>query len=389
MNLDESISSYKKLKLNNESSEEYGPNNSMLGNYINLSKQEETKKNSDISMIFSNNSNSKDCSSEEEEEEEKEEENKDDNININLDSLKINDLNTINESKTYNLFDLNEENNYFKEMSEKLCLFEKEPPLLYNNKESFSKGVDNMIKKLYTQITDSFLQILMITEKPSIARTITKALSYSNSYIFGYNYNAYSHKKIDIYTFQGYFKEKMAHFTVTSIKGHLYDSKYICPYNEEDPVKSYDYNITKVLKNKEINIPKFLRYIAKGKDILCLWTDCDPEGENICYEIIRNVLPYMNKNYYQQVYRAIFSSLTEREIQKAFDGLREYPNCDLSMSIDARTIIDYKVGLSFSRLLTSNILNFIEENEISKKDVLSYGPCQTPALWFCVQKKKK
>ena len=59
------------------------------------------------------------------------------------------------------------------------------------------------------------------------------------------------------------------------------------------------------------------------------------------------------------------------------------------MSIDARTIIDYKVGLSFSRLLTSNILNFIEENEISKKDVLSYGPCQTPALWFCVQKKKE
>ena len=109
-------------------------------------------------MIFFFFSNSKDCSSEEEEEEEeKEEENKDDNININLDSLKINDLNTINESQTYNLFDLNEENNYFQEMS-KLCLFEKEPPLLYNNKESFSKGVDNMIKKLYTQITDSFLQ---------------------------------------------------------------------------------------------------------------------------------------------------------------------------------------------------------------------------------------
>ena len=44
MNLDESISSYKKLKSNNESSEEYDPNNSMLGNYINLSKQEEKKK---------------------------------------------------------------------------------------------------------------------------------------------------------------------------------------------------------------------------------------------------------------------------------------------------------------------------------------------------------
>ena len=59
------------------------------------------------------------------------------------------------------------------------------------------------------------------------------------------------------------------------------------------------------------------------------------------------------------------------------------------MSVDARSIIDYKVGISFSKLLTSNILDFIEENENLEKDVLSYGPCQTPTLWFCVQRKKK
>ena len=96
----------------------------------------------------------------------------------------------------------------------------------------------------------------------------------------------------------------------------------------------------------------------------------------------------MNKKHYQQIYRAIFSSLNERDIKHAFNDLKEYPNCELSMSVDARSIIDYKVGVSFSRLLTSNIMNYIEDKEI-KKDVLSYGPCQTPTLWFCVQRKKE
>ena len=99
----------------------------------------------------------------------------------------------------------------------------------------------------------------------------------------------------------------------------------------------------------------------------------------------------MNKKNYQQIYRAIFSSLTNIDIRNAFINLRDYPNCELSMSVDARSTIDYKVGISFSRLLTSNILDYIDENEINKNkyDVLSYGPCQTPTLWFCVQRKKE
>ena len=57
---------------------------------------------------------------------------------------------------------------------------------------------------------------------------------------------------------------------MTSVIGHIYDNKYVYRYDENDPVESYDYNIMKVLKNDDINIPKFLRNIAKGKDILCL-----------------------------------------------------------------------------------------------------------------------
>ena len=396
MNLDESISyskiSKQYIEKSSESSEVYDPNNSMIENYNNPSKTiKQNKVNPDISMIFQKNY--KDYSSKDEEEEVEEEkenitdyenyeEDNNDNFIINYDDIYHINISKINEYSKHNLNDSFNEKHYFFEMPENLSLIENEPFLIYDNDKSFTKEVDNLIRKLYTPITDSYLQILMIAEKPSIARKITRFLS-------NFNYKVYKHSKMYIFTFKGFFKGKPAHFTVTSVKGHIYDNKYIFKYEEEEPVKSYDYDTIKVLKNNEINIPKFLRYIAKDKDILCLWIDCDAEGENICYEIIHNVLPYMNQKHYQQVYRAIFSALTKRDIENAFYELRDYPNCELSMSVDARSIIDYKVGISFSKLLTSNILDFIEENENLEKDVLSYGPCQTPTLWFCVQRKKK
>ena len=166
-------------------------------------------------------------------------------------------------------------------------------------------------------------------------------------------------------------------------KDNLFNYFYFNIFNFYFLINLFD--IIKTLKNTTENIPIFLRHISKNKDILCLWIDCDPEGENICYEIIHNTLPYMNKKFYQQVYRAKFSSLTNRDIKEAFENLKDYPNCELSMSVDARSIIDYKVGISFSKLFTYEILDYIDDYYISYRKVLSYGPCQTPTLWFCVQ----
>ena len=122
-----------------------------------------------------------------------------------------------------------------------------------------------------------------------------------------------------------------------------------------------------------------MRNIAKNKDILCLWIDCE-ECENICYEIIHNILPFMNKKKYQQVYRTTFLSLANTDINNSFDFLEEYPYCELLMSVDARAIIDYKVGISFNKLLTYEILDYIDEKSISDKKVLSYGLCKTMIL---------
>ena len=130
-----------------------------------------------------------------------------------------------------------------------------------------------------------------------------------------------------------------------------------------------------------------MKKLAKNKDILCLWLDCDREGENICYEVIHNVLPYMNKKGYQQIYRALFSSLIKEDIKRSFDEIGNYPDNKLSLSVDAREIIDLKVGVSLTRFLTFSIKPHLPDN--IKSNVISYGPCQTPTLWFCVERQRQ
>lgn len=279
-----------------------------------------------------------------------------------------------------------EEIKYYNEFFDNLNLKEKENKLKFDNEKSFTKEIDQNIRKEFKErihsipLSDSNLNILMITEKPSIAYTISRILSNEKC-------NIHSEESIHIYTFRGTFKLVKANFTVTSVKGHIYKNDYEVKFNKNYPEESYEYNIIKILKDDSLNIPNFLRNISKNKDILCLWVDCDPEGENICYEIIHNVLPNLNKRNFQQVYRAKFSSLTELDIKLAFYRLKEYPDCQLSMSVDARSIIDYKVGVSFTNLFTSEIYKYFDE-EYEEKRILSYGPCQTPTLWFCVERKK-
>ena len=390
--------------------EKYSINNSMVGIY----KEENNQDNNSKSISFiskSKNYGDKDENENEEEEEisdiQKNSDNEDDIDYYDMINSFSVENNYSNYNRSYYSKDKEEDKNIIrrqiKEDNISLNYFSlmnnKNPPISVDIDEGFTQMVNKNIKKsikLPYYENNEMIEVLMIAEKPSLARTISHILK-------GKNFRQYNECRIAIFTYEGKFQGKKAFFTVSSIRGHIYQDSFKSEERDESYFnvnKQYDEEIVKIPKknedeidnrNKDLNIPQFLRNISKGKDILCLWLDCDPEGENICYEVIHNVYPNMNQRDYQQIYRAKFNSLTEKDIKQSFENLCDYPNKRLSMSVDARSIIDFKVGVCFTRLFSIEILRYIKKYNKRglEKRVMSYGPCQTPTLWFCVQRFKE
>eukprot|EP00607_Mallomonas_marina_P006656 CAMPEP_0182435572 /NCGR_PEP_ID=MMETSP1167-20130531/76539_1 /TAXON_ID=2988 /ORGANISM="Mallomonas Sp, Strain CCMP3275" /LENGTH=790 /DNA_ID=CAMNT_0024626779 /DNA_START=237 /DNA_END=2606 /DNA_ORIENTATION=+ len=218
--------------------------------------------------------------------------------------------------------------------------------------------------------------VLMVAEKPSICNAIASALCGGRMESRKGN--------PPVHEFNGNFLGRNAFIRVTAVNGHVFSTDFPAQYQNwdaVDPVELFSAPIVSVAEKG--GIVKHLEREGKGMDYLVLWLDCDREGENICFEVIRCVEKSMRKGGNgQKIYRAKFSAVTPKDIQKALQSLVS-PNENESMAVEARQEMDLKVGVAFSRFQTRYFQGKYGDLDSA---VISYGPCQTPTLAFCVDR---
>ena len=218
------------------------------------------------------------------------------------------------------------------------------------------------------------VSVLMVAEKPSIATSIAQAL-------VGANQLENLSRSPPLYEFPGRFQGKDAFIKVTSVTGHLFSTDFPSEYQRWDAIEPLElFGAPVVSLPTSEGVVKHLQRVAVNVDHLVLWLDCDREGENICFEVIRVVDKYMNKN--KKIHRAKFSAVTAKDIEKALSNLG-YPNENESKAVEARQELDLKIGVAFSRYQTNYFRGKYGDLDST---VISYGPCQTPTLSFCVDR---
>uniref|UniRef100_A0A183CPU0 DNA topoisomerase n=1 Tax=Globodera pallida TaxID=36090 RepID=A0A183CPU0_GLOPA len=111
------------------------------------------------------------------------------------------------------------------------------------------------------------------------------------------------------------------------------------------------------------------------------------EGENICFEVMHAVQQAMNGpsggiGFMENVYRARFSAITDKEIKNAMASLGK-PNYNVSLAVEARQELDLRIGCAFTRFQNEYFKGMFHDLD---DYVISFGPCQTPTLAFCVER---
>ena len=258
-------------------------------------------------------------------------------------------------------------------------------------------------------------RLLMVAEKPSIAKAIADALSGKG----GPRQRRGISRALPVYEFNtnGFAPiggDQRCVATVTSVVGHVFSLGFV-----EDGVRRDDpssYFTAEVVKQEEgstgkLRVVDHLRSLAADVDHLVLWLDCDAEGENIAHEVIGVTRRAMqlsearrlsesgdangdagDDSPIRRVHRARFSAITHDALTAAFHELGQpnaVPNPALSRSVDARQELDLRVGVAMTRMLTWRCVGAARRHFAPSTKLVSYGPCQTPTLHFCVERARE
>lgn len=222
------------------------------------------------------------------------------------------------------------------------------------------------------------MKVLCVAEKPSIAKEVSRILSGGN-----FSTRNSKNKYIKNYDFTCNIMNTSSNVTMTLVLGHLTGLEFpqTFSWGKCVPGRLLDAQLLEVVLKQDVydNIAQE----ARNSDYLMIWTDCDREGEFIGYLIFKAAEKSgitLNKTY-----RAQFSHLERGHILYASQNPGRL-DINAVNAVSCRMEIDFRVGTSFTRLLTDGLKQF---QIIEKKEVASYGTCQFPTLGFIVDRYKR
>ncbi|SFE37138.1 DNA topoisomerase 3 [Peptostreptococcus sp. D1] len=201
------------------------------------------------------------------------------------------------------------------------------------------------------------MQTLVISEKPSVAISISKVLGATK-------------KKDGYYGGNGYIVSWCIGHLIQMSNPERYDEKY-AKWNIEDlPIipSEYKYEIMKPTKKQFV----ILKKLMNDKDVKFVINACDAgrEGEAIFR------LVYNEAHCKKKMKRLWISSMEDSAVKEGFDNLKEGKDYDnLFESAQARAIADWLVGMNISRLYSCLY-----------KQNYSVGRVQTPTLAMIVKR---
>jgi len=206
---------------------------------------------------------------------------------------------------------------------------------------------------------------LIITEKPQAAFKIANALGKSEKKSF---------KNIPYYEVN----RKGKKIIVACAVGHLFT---LTQNNPGSTVPNFDISwMPNYISRKKDFTKKYydtLLNLAKNAGSLTVATDFDVEGEVIGVNVVKYICNQLDAE------RMKFSTLTEAELNEAYDHKLKKINWPQAIAGETRHYLDWFYGINLSRALMNAI------KTTGKFKIMSIGRVQGPALNLIVQKEKE
>ncbi|KAK8095844.1 uncharacterized protein PG998_002473 [Apiospora kogelbergensis] len=224
------------------------------------------------------------------------------------------------------------------------------------------------------------MRILCVAEKPSIAKAVAEHLSggrsetrntrnkYIKNYVFDYDFGGQPWGNCSV--------------TMTSVLGHITAVEFPSEYKDwkhPPPERLFDAPVNTVIADDKKDIAQNIEQQARYSQGLCIWTDCDREGEHIGHEIREAA---RKGNAALTVKRARFSNIERAHILHAARHLIMLDDKQVN-AVAARIELDLRIGYALTRFLSNNLKTL---GGPLANLVISYGSCQFPTLGFVVDR---